>query len=77
MITTGRTLTISGGLKPVSKLHIKSIPGFGWNGSIGATVLLNEGCGQESEGRLSQRGHQLLVQRCGVGWPVSGGSSPS
>ena len=39
MTTTGRTLTISGGLKPVSKSHIKSMPGFGWNGSIGPNVL--------------------------------------
>ena len=28
--TTGRYLTISGGLKPGSKSHIHSVPGSGW-----------------------------------------------
>ena len=34
MTTTGRFLTISGALKPVSKSHISSVPGFGWKVSI-------------------------------------------
>ena len=33
MTTTGRRLTISGGLKPVLKSHIHRVPGRGWNDS--------------------------------------------
>ena|GEM_PF-4875358 len=33
-IMTGRFLTISGGLNPVSKSQIKIMPGFGWNLSV-------------------------------------------
>ena len=56
MTTTGRTLTISGGLKPVSKSHIKSMPGFGWNGSIDPTVLHYDGRGWESSGVPHRQG---------------------
>ena len=34
MTTTGRFLTISGALKPVSKSQISRVPGFGWKVSI-------------------------------------------